>query len=151
MNTQINITENGTLTLATAGTYCDRNIDVEVNIPKYDDELVKANITEFKSRTAKWVGVYGLGYKNYLRKVDLWSVKSIAEKAFYNDFALDTLIIRTPKVCSLYDTTTTLYRTPIENGTGYIYVPDDLVESYKVATNWVAFADQIKPISELEE
>lgn len=32
-NHQINITENGTKTLATAGKYCDRNIDVNVNVP----------------------------------------------------------------------------------------------------------------------
>lgn len=32
-NTQISITENGTKTLATAGKYCDRNIDVKVNVP----------------------------------------------------------------------------------------------------------------------
>lgn len=32
-NTQINITANGTKTLATAGKYCDRNIDVQVNVP----------------------------------------------------------------------------------------------------------------------
>ena len=32
-NTQIGITENGTTTLATAGKYCDRNIDVNVNVP----------------------------------------------------------------------------------------------------------------------
>lgn len=32
-NTQINITANGTKTLAAAGKYCDRNIDVNVNVP----------------------------------------------------------------------------------------------------------------------
>ena len=32
-NTQINITSNGTKTLATVGKYCDRNIDVNVNVP----------------------------------------------------------------------------------------------------------------------
>lgn len=32
-NTQINVTANGTKTLATAGKYCDRNIDVNVNVP----------------------------------------------------------------------------------------------------------------------
>ena len=31
-NTQINITTNGTKTLATAGKYCDRNIDVNVDV-----------------------------------------------------------------------------------------------------------------------
>ena len=40
--------------------------------------------------------------------------------------------------------------TPIANGTGYIYVPDDLVESFKSATNWSTYADQIKAISEME-
>ena len=38
----------------------------------------------------------------------------------------------------------------IENGVN-IYVPDDLVDTYKTATNWSNFADKIKPISELEE
>lgn len=32
-----------------------------------------------------------------------------------------------------------------------IYVPDELVDTYKTATNWTAYADQIKPVSELEE
>ena len=32
-NTQIDIAENGTKTLATAGKYCDRNIDVNINVP----------------------------------------------------------------------------------------------------------------------
>jgi len=31
-NTQISVTENGTTTLATAGKYCDRNIDVNVDV-----------------------------------------------------------------------------------------------------------------------
>jgi len=35
------------------------------------------------------------------------------------------------------------------SGTCLVYVPDDLVESYKTATNWSTYADQIKPISEL--
>lgn len=40
--------------------------------------------------------------------------------------------------------------TPIESGTGYVYVPDNMVEAYKSTTNWSAYADQIKPLSELE-
>ena len=35
-NTQIDITDNGTKTLLTAGKYCDRNIDVVVNVPSLD-------------------------------------------------------------------------------------------------------------------
>lgn len=44
---------------------------------------------------------------------------------------------------------TTFWETPIQYGAGYIYVNDELVDSYKSATNWVAYADKIKPISEL--
>lgn len=35
-NHQIAVTENGTKTLLTAGKYCDRNIDVVVNVPSLD-------------------------------------------------------------------------------------------------------------------
>lgn len=38
----------------------------------------------------------------------------------------------------------------IMTGICLIYVPDEFVEQYKVATNWTKFANQIKPISELE-
>ena len=41
--------------------------------------------------------------------------------------------------------------TPIASGTGYIYVADNLVSTYKSATNWSAYASQIKGLSELEE
>ena len=37
----------------------------------------------------------------------------------------------------------------IASGTGYIYVPDALVESYQSATGWSSFKAQIKPLSEL--
>ena len=39
--------------------------------------------------------------------------------------------------------------TPIESGTGYIYVPDSLVDSFKSASNWSNYASQIKGVSEL--
>lgn len=42
------------------------------------------------------------------------------------------------------------YNTPIANGTGYVYVDDEMVDTYKAATNWSEIADQIKPRSELE-
>ena len=38
-NIQIPIAENGKVTLATAGKYCDRNIDVQVEVPTHEAEL----------------------------------------------------------------------------------------------------------------
>lgn len=41
--------------------------------------------------------------------------------------------------------------TPIANGTGYIYVPDDLVDTVKALKGWSTYANQIKPLSEYVE
>lgn len=38
--------------------------------------------------------------------------------------------------------------TPISVGYGYIYVPADLVDTYKAATNWSRYADQIVSLNE---
>lgn len=85
-----------------------------------------------------------------VQKIDTSSVTSIAAYAFDDARQLDTLILRNASVCTLANSTNTFTNTKIAAGTGYIYVPDNLVDSYKTATNWVTFANQIKPISELE-
>ena len=54
-------------------------------------------------------------------------------------------ITQIPSLASQY----ALLFTSIYNGEGYIYVPDDLVDSFKTATNWSVYADQIRGISEL--
>lgn len=46
-NIQIPITKNGTVTLATAGKYCDRNIDVNVNAPDRYEEGKQAAYDAF--------------------------------------------------------------------------------------------------------
>ncbi len=56
----------------------------------------------------------------------------------------------TDNLCSIYNSNV-FNGTPIKNKTGYIYVPDDLVENYKTATNWSVYASQIKPLSEYVE
>lgn len=45
-NTQIGIAENGTTTLATAGKYCDRNIDVNVNVKEKPTQFTNYYIPE---------------------------------------------------------------------------------------------------------
>lgn len=56
----------------------------------------------------------------------------------------------TDNLCAMYNSSV-FSGTPIKNKTGYIYVPDDLVENYKTATNWSVYASQIKPLSEYVE
>jgi hypothetical protein len=47
-------------------------------------------------------------------------------------------------------TTYTFDSTQISTEEGAIYVPDESVETYKSATNWSIYADQIKPLSEYQ-
>jgi hypothetical protein len=63
---------------------------------------------------------------------------------------LETLIIRCAVLCPM-TSSENLTNSKIANGNGYIYVPDDLVDDYKAATNWNAYANQIKPLSEYVE
>lgn len=92
---------------------------------------------------------YDFRYCVKLQKVDLPKVEKIEAYSFAACTVLKALVLRVDKVCSLA-TSTSLSNTPIESGTGFVYVPDSLVDDYKTATNWSAYADQIKPISELE-
>ena len=85
-----------------------------------------------------------------LVKVDLPVLNTIWEKVFSDCTALKTVILRLNRVSQL-KTADVFNNTPIANGTGYIYVPDNLVDQYKFADNWSTYASQIKPISELEE
>ena len=85
-----------------------------------------------------------------LETVDFPVLNTIWEKVFSDCTALKTVILRLNRVSQL-KTADVFNNTPIANGTGYIYVPDNLVDQYKFADNWSTYASQIKPISELEE
>lgn len=84
-----------------------------------------------------------------IEKIDLPSLMSIQGSVFTNNTALVALILRGNNICSLGNGNS-FNNSAIANGTGYIYVPDHLVESYKTANNWSTYASQIRPLSELE-
>ena len=83
-----------------------------------------------------------------LKRVDCGAVTNVATNAFLSCSVFDTLIIRTASLCTLA-ATTAFSSTPFASGGGTIYVPDDLVDSYKSETNWSTYADRIKGLSEL--
>lgn len=73
---------------------------------------------------------------------------SIGSYAFSYASVLNTLILRsTTRVCTLL-TTSAFNSTPIANGTGYVYVPRSLVDSYKTATNWTTYAAQFRALED---
>lgn len=82
-----------------------------------------------------------------LAKADLPCVTSIGAETFSKCTSLTALILRVDSVCTLAHINSFNY-TPIADGTGYIYVPSALVDSYTAASNWSTFAAQIRAIED---
>ena len=86
---------------------------------------------------------------NSLTSIDLpENITSIGSYAFNSCSNLSTVIISTNQIITLGDKWV-FYNTPIENGSGYIYVPDSLVSSYRSASNWSTYSAQNKSVNEL--
>ena len=82
-----------------------------------------------------------------LTNIDLPVCTSISSSAFNNCTSLTSIkLANTSKICTLSNSNA-FKNTAIANKAGYIYVPDELVEQYKKATNWSVYASQIKPLS----
>ena len=82
-----------------------------------------------------------------LAKIDFDVLEEMKDADFYKCSALTAVIIRTPAVCTMSNSNAFNF-TPIASGTGYIYVPAALVDSYKAATNWTKYANQIRAIED---
>lgn len=67
---------------------------------------------------------------------------SIRDYAFADYTQLKNLIITTDTLVELQGTHA-FENTLIESGSGRIYVPANMVDTYKAATNWSRYADQI--------
>jgi hypothetical protein len=128
---------------------------INVNLPKFDTAssnniqrmfqgCISLEEVTFQSLTNNGYGMFD-GCKN-LKKADFFKVKYIHQASFLNT-ALRTLLIRSDVVCGL-NPNSVFSGTPIASGTGYIYVPRALVEDYKSATNWSAYAAQIRALED---
>jgi hypothetical protein len=87
MSIQINISENGTTTLHTAGYYCDRNIDVNVevsgDITNDADELAQGTISgAYVSDKVTSLRKYAFAYCANLTSVSLPNCTSVDEFSF---------------------------------------------------------------------
>ena len=96
-----------------------------------------------------------------LEKVDFGALKIINATSFSNCYSLKKVILRGDTVCELRNTNAfqgcyhllgTVNETYNPEGLkdGCFFVKDELVDDYKSATNWVTYASQIRPLSELE-
>ncbi len=108
------------------------------------------SLTEVNVPKLETVAQYSFFQGYSLLFLDLPSAKSIAHNAFARCTKLETVILRANTICTLSNTNA-LTNTPIASGTGYIYVPKALIESYKTATNWSAYAAQFRAIEDYPE
>ena len=81
-----------------------------------------------------------------LNNVVLPSVNLIWDQAFWGCSNLSSITLSANEVCTLKNVNAFDF-TPIAEGTGYIYVPSNLVNTYKSTSNWSNYANQIRAIN----
>ena len=87
---------------------------------------------------------------NLVEMTCLGNITSIEDDVFNYCARLSKFALPNTTSVPTLKSTSAFSNTPIASRKGYIYVPDDLVESFKSATNWSTYANQIKAISEME-
>lgn len=103
------------------------------------------NLSSVNLPSLEEINNYGMRSNDSLQSIIFPSLKRIQQFAFYKCPSLNSLTLSSSEVCVL-DHINAFQGTPIESGTGYIYVPSSLVSSYKSATNWANFSSQITSI-----
>jgi hypothetical protein len=78
------------------------------------------------------------------------AITNIGSAAFYGCSNLTALILRSETMAKL-TVSNTFERSSIASGTGYIYVPSALLDSYKTANVWKAYANQFRSIEDYPE
>lgn len=87
-----------------------------------------------------------------LETVRFGNITSVGANSFNGCVKLTALIVeRVGTKAPNMSATGVLTGTPIEGGTGYIYVPASMVDLYKSATNWSTYAAQIRAIEDYPE
>ena len=111
------------------------------------DSIIERTITEIADNMTTRIGNNAFSYCSNLTTADFPAVTNIDMNAFRSCSKLTALILRSEMMVNL-NLTTALSSTPIASGTGYIYVPRALVDSYKAATNWSTYANQFRALED---
>lgn len=82
-----------------------------------------------------------------LTRIELPSILYMYHATFAGCSNLTTLILSGQNLCSL-SSNNAFNNTPIASGTGYIYVPRALIDSYKTASDWSTYANQFRALED---
>jgi hypothetical protein len=83
-----------------------------------------------------------------LKHADCGQLANIPAQIFNACSALTELILRkTGSICTLSNVNA-VNNTPIGKGTGYIYVPAALIDTYKANSAWATFKNQFRAIED---
>lgn len=107
------------------------------------------SLTSVYFQAATSVGAGAFENCGALKKAAFVKQISIGSSAFMNS-KLDTLLLHSETMCSLSQSNA-LDGTPIANGTGYIYVPAALIDSYKADGIWSNYANQFRTFEDYPE
>lgn len=92
---------------------------------------------EFPNAIARESGASAMRDCTKLELIDMGRTSKIGSSCFYNDSSLRTIILRGSSVCALSGWNQSVMGGIYSNPTAStVYVPSDLIEQYKVATNW---------------
>lgn len=125
---------------------------IKIDIPNVEniDQYAFAyctGLTEIELPKVRTIGKQSFNSCDNLTKVEAPMLERLETHSFANS-KLTTLIIRKADgICNLASVAA-IKATPIESGTGFIYVPDNLVKQYKTATNWSTFAAQFRALED---
>lgn len=107
------------------------------------NELIKADLTDFSGDNLYFETFAGC---SKLKDVILSPrIKTLGRQVFLSCTSLRAVVVPYNGVVPLENNT--FNNSGVKSGIGCVYVQDEFVEDYKIATNWVAIADQITPLS----
>ena len=108
------------------------------------------SLTDLKLPNASSIGTAAFRGCTVLEKVDISSAVNIPGNSFAACEALSTVILRSETMCTMSNASA-FSDTPIANGTGYIYVPKNLLSAYVSASNLSTYATQLRAIEDYPE
>lgn len=110
-------------------------------------ECNRLNTVNFPEATS--IGGYAFEYCRNLNQADFSKIQNgIGTAAFKYCLSLKIVILRNTAQVAVLSSNSAFADTPIASGTGYIYVPKALLDSYKTATNWTTYKNQFRALED---